>query len=102
MGQLQATDCTGSALWVSHLPYANRLSRVCFSHDNAKTQKSKFNCTGAFQTFGSVISLNIPLAKVRETKSQGTRKHTLPVEGVVMTGRVSISEYQSSKFSVSH
>lgn len=92
MGQLQATDCTGSALWVSHLPYTSRLSRVCFSHDSAKMQKSKFNCTGAFPTFGSIISFNIPLAKVRETQSQGAREHTLPMEVVAMTGTVTSSE----------
>ena len=55
VGQLQATDYTGSALWVSHLPYTSRLSRVCFSHDNAKAQKSKFSFASINPDFNSRV-----------------------------------------------
>lgn len=58
----------------------------------AKTQKSKFSHTGAFQAFGSIMSLNIPWAKVRQAQSQGARKRTLPMEAGEDMGTVIISE----------
>lgn len=61
----------------------------------AEVQESKFSRTNASQAFGSVMCINILLAKVKsisQAQSQGARKQALPREVWVVKEKVNISQ----------